>query len=1183
MASVQDRAKYYLVDKRGEGGLVSELDRVAMVDEPTLIIGLGGTGADALLNTKYVLHRKLKYPHGKGKPGRLAYLAIDTDASDLETKRVGDTRLSPGETCDITEPDLKAFMANHSLIPKAYMRDWLSNGIPPLATAFGASGIRQYGRFMLISKAELVAAKITEAVNSIWSEGKENGEGFLPENDKVNVYILTGIGGGTGSGTFLDVAYMVREIITKQMGMGLHLRVRGVIFLPEVNACKVKTEKVRAYLPVNGYAALKELDFWMNPERGRNFRQQYTDLMAVDTNETPFEVCFMVSPNGGNEEDYTTCMQTTGEAMLNILSGSEAPAGGGVAAGPQGFESYVNNLVKMLQFVEKPYAGNYIFSTMGMDERRLQLDQMATYIAYYLLQQVQGLFDREPIKEQVEKFCKDIKLDKKGMEKMFHQNMEVQPFPKVKDLASFKNAIQRFNHSQVLSENMLEQQLDMWAKQCGIFYTMHKDDKIKECAEMLANEIDKLFASSDYGPFYAHRMLHNAAVGKIDVLKTLKTYIEKLDAFLLTADNQRELKRTHAQKAKESAYRSRLMPLIAGAKYNEFVEAVFEQYDFERDIEFSKVLRRVYNELYTRAVDYNNLIVEKFVNLLNALTEVFKTNSSIITNVTTDGNNHNWNVVNFNKIQPFIDAAIKELENQGLIKAMVKEFLETMLSEREAWLDDNGDLGASFSRFVSEKFNHIMNMSLEQHYMSMLGINTEEDLKDYIRTKVLPQLRAGSKVMFQENTTLYPIKKAAERSMICYPAVAYNIGEAVKQYVATGTDLNGKPLRDNCDVVASRRSGSIFWFRGTFGMPLYCLSSVINYQTAYDKYGKIDKHLGRHLKMRGDDNWLYLLPPLMPDSIWDHLKYSNPAQAAKNEDSRAVFQKAWESGIILPMPDADGKFVVGCVDESEFNALLASAPLSEEDQKKISEQGAAAAASVRVNNKEVEAFLVKAGQFAQDGWKQSDYMLKSDPFLTLRGGVLVETNEGELRDRQILSENLLLTPDTVEKLRYQLELKQKLADVIAVHRTFTELGDLEKTQRSFFANCLFYGLYRKVGKLYQLNAVDEGVQAFVLMGLGDYALAPAGDDYYAMFRKFNTLPEEQKTVMQTVLNTRTMAIQNEIIAGNLARYEQCVNSMKAIDGEIAARINVITMNATYDHPEVLEFYKALRSEIALLV
>lgn len=41
--------------------------------------------------------------------------------------------------------------------------------------------------------------------------------------------------------------------------------------------------------------------------------------------------------------------------------------------------------------------------------------------------------------------------------------------------------------------------------------------------------------------------------------------------------------------------------------------------------------------------------------------------------------------------------------------------------------------------------------------------------------------------------------------------------------------------------------------------------------------------------------------------------------------------------------------------------------------------------------------------------------------------------------------------------------------------------------------------------------------------------------------------------------------------------------MKAIDGEIAARINVITMNATYDHPEVLEFYKALRSEIALLV
>jgi methionine--tRNA ligase beta chain len=140
--------------------------------------------------------------------------------------------------------------------------------------------------------------------------------------------------------------------------------------------------------------------------------------------------------------------------------------------------------------------------------------------------------------------------------------------------------------------------------------------------------------------------------------------------------------------------------------------------------------------------------------------------------------------------------------------------------------------------------------------------------------------------MFQENTTLYPVRNAAERSMICYPAVASNIGKAVQEFVDSNFDLSSKPLKGNCEIVASNRDSSIFWFRGTFGMPLYCISSILNYQTAYDNYGKIDHHLGRHLKMRGNDNWLNLLPPLMPDAIWDHLKYSNPALAAKNEESR---------------------------------------------------------------------------------------------------------------------------------------------------------------------------------------------------------------------------------------------------------------------------------------------------------
>lgn len=44
------------------GGIVSEKIRVDTIDNPILIIGLGGTGIDALLRLKYQINRRFKLP-----------------------------------------------------------------------------------------------------------------------------------------------------------------------------------------------------------------------------------------------------------------------------------------------------------------------------------------------------------------------------------------------------------------------------------------------------------------------------------------------------------------------------------------------------------------------------------------------------------------------------------------------------------------------------------------------------------------------------------------------------------------------------------------------------------------------------------------------------------------------------------------------------------------------------------------------------------------------------------------------------------------------------------------------------------------------------------------------------------------------------------------------------------------
>ena len=61
------------------GGIVSEKIRVDTIDNPILIIGLGGTGIDALLRLKYQINRRFKLPEdplSKKKMNKIAASVI---------------------------------------------------------------------------------------------------------------------------------------------------------------------------------------------------------------------------------------------------------------------------------------------------------------------------------------------------------------------------------------------------------------------------------------------------------------------------------------------------------------------------------------------------------------------------------------------------------------------------------------------------------------------------------------------------------------------------------------------------------------------------------------------------------------------------------------------------------------------------------------------------------------------------------------------------------------------------------------------------------------------------------------------------------------------------------------------------------------------------------------------------
>jgi len=156
------------------------------------------------------------------------------------------------------------------------------------------------------------------------------------QENKLLVFILSGLSGGTGGGMFLDIAYIIRGLMEREYGSkGVDkVEIGGYLFTPDVNLSgnnlNIHTEE---YIQRNGYAALKELDYWMNIEerRGERFCQKYGTRLDVNSGLAPFNICHLVSASNIDgmflKGAYDYCMNVTAENIVNFLAVEEKESG----------------------------------------------------------------------------------------------------------------------------------------------------------------------------------------------------------------------------------------------------------------------------------------------------------------------------------------------------------------------------------------------------------------------------------------------------------------------------------------------------------------------------------------------------------------------------------------------------------------------------------------------------------------------------------------------------------------------------------------------------------------------------------------------------------------------------------------------------------------------------------------
>lgn len=223
---------------------------------PQLYVGLGGQGG-RMVKRLYERMNSLKAWQDYNDKCT-GFLVLDTDVGDLkEFSATGKIRTV------LTKPDgLKERLERElSEGGNPFLTTWLPKDYKPRVSAQGAGQIRIESRVAFIMAASEIAAAIDRIVNEILHAENAYRD---TTNKHVRVHVFTTLAGGTGSGCFLPLAYLLRERLAAR---AYEATMHGHLLSAQTVHGKVGKE-VEARVNANAYAALKELEYLNRLGRG---------------------------------------------------------------------------------------------------------------------------------------------------------------------------------------------------------------------------------------------------------------------------------------------------------------------------------------------------------------------------------------------------------------------------------------------------------------------------------------------------------------------------------------------------------------------------------------------------------------------------------------------------------------------------------------------------------------------------------------------------------------------------------------------------------------------------------------------------------------------------------------------------------------------------------------------------
>jgi hypothetical protein len=250
---------------------------------PTLFVGLGGTGQ------RIGVHLKALFAAHGGLPDWLRLLVFDT-ADEPVVVRLEDGRmvgLEPGtEFVNIGHVPVGRII-RHRQKQRAIAERFGESltRLPPTVLRHGAKQVRLLGLLALYWHFHEVEEHLQRAVWHL--AGRETGQRAVVDTGQgINVFVANSLCGGTGAGTFLDVAFLVRALVDELGDLGDFCQVTGLGVLPSAFP-----NVDGPFLLPNTVASLMELNHAMTHD---DFRTAYPNGRVIEPTSAPFNLYYVV-------------------------------------------------------------------------------------------------------------------------------------------------------------------------------------------------------------------------------------------------------------------------------------------------------------------------------------------------------------------------------------------------------------------------------------------------------------------------------------------------------------------------------------------------------------------------------------------------------------------------------------------------------------------------------------------------------------------------------------------------------------------------------------------------------------------------------------------------------------------------------------------------------------------------